>query len=209
MTSENKSKKFEFLGGRLCLDFVNIVGSRGTDSPREYLTSYADLVEWGRQAGILTEQQARGLLRKAKERQEDASQVLKRAISLRQALYRIVSATVHGKSSSRADIGIFNQELADAMSRSQIVPENGGFSWQLIGDKNALDTVLAEVVRSAAELLTSRELDRVRLCADESCAWAFVDLSKNRSRRWCDMKDCGNQAKARRHYKRVKAYGNS
>jgi predicted RNA-binding Zn ribbon-like protein len=208
MALEDKSKKFDFLGGRLCLDFVNTVGSRGTDSPSEYLTSYGDLVEWGSQAGILTEQQARGLLRQAKERQEDACQVLKRAISLREVLYRIVSATIHGKSSTRADIGMFNQEFAEAMSRSQIVPGNGGFSWQLPGDKNVLDTMLAEVARDAAELLTSKELDRVRLCASEGCAWAFVDLSKNRSRRWCDMKDCGNQAKARRHYERLKAYGN-
>jgi predicted RNA-binding Zn ribbon-like protein len=206
MTPENKSKKFDFIGGRLCLDFVN-TGSRGTDLPREYLTCYADFVDWGRQAGILTEQEARELLRKARERQEDADQIFKRAICLREAFYRIISATIYGKSATRTDLGMFNQEFAEAMSHSQIVPESSGFAWKLISDKNAFDRVLAEVVRSAADLLTSEELGKVRLCADQTCAWAFVDLSKNRSRRWCDMKDCGNQAKARRHYERVKAYG--
>jgi predicted RNA-binding Zn ribbon-like protein len=206
MTSENIRKKFYFLGGQVCLDFVNTVGSRGTDSPTEYLESYADLVEWGRQAGILTQQQARGLLRKAKEHPENADHVLQRAISLREAIYRIVSATLYGKPPASVDIGRFNQELADAMSRSQIIPESGSFSWKLIGDKNALDCVLWEVARAAANLLTSTELGRVRLCASEGCVWAFIDLSKNHSRRWCDMKDCGNQAKARRHYERVKAY---
>jgi predicted RNA-binding Zn ribbon-like protein len=208
MVVEDSNKKFHFIGEQLCLDFVNTVGSRGTDSPKEYLKSYADLVEWGRQAGIFTEQEAKGLLRKARDRQEEAEQVFKRAVSLSEAIYRIIAARIYGKPVTKIDLAILNQEFAEAMSRSQIVPENEGFAWKLVGDKNALDRVLAEVVRSAADLLTSKELGRVRLCADETCAWAFLDLSKNRSRRWCDMKDCGNQAKARRHYERVKAYGN-
>ncbi|MGH7448040.1 MAG: CGNR zinc finger domain-containing protein, partial [Longimicrobiales bacterium] len=48
------------------------------------------------------------------------------------------------------------------------------------------------------------ELDRVKLCGNDACAWLFIDVSRNRSRRWCDMKDCGNRAKARRHYARQK-----
>jgi predicted RNA-binding Zn ribbon-like protein len=207
MTVENKDKKFYFLGGRLCLDFVNTVGCRGIETLNEYLQSYSDLVEWGRQAGLLTEQEARGLLRKAVERQEDANDVLRRAIGLRETLYRIFSATVYGNSPNKVDLTMLSKELSNAMKRSQIVLESGGLSWKLFGDENALDRVLWEVVRSAADLLTSKELDRTRWCADESCGLVFVDLSKNRSRRWCDMKDCGNQAKARRHYERVKSSG--
>lgn len=206
MTSENKAYKYEFIGGRLCLDFVNIIGSRGTDSPDEHLKTYVDLVEWGKQAGILTEQEVNTVLGKAKAHQEEASLILKRAIVLREAFYRIISATINGKPVAKTDLEILNQELADAMSHSQIVQESSSFAWKLIGDTNALDRVLMEIVRSAADLLTSEELGKVRLCADQTCAWAFLDLSKNRSRRWCDMKDCGNQAKARRHYERVKAY---
>src|SRR6187402_2911539 len=104
MTSEHKSKKYDFVGGRLCLDFVNIIGFRGSDSPDEHLNTYADLVEWGKQAGILTEQEAKALLRKAKDHQEEASLIVRRAISLREAFYRIISATVNGKPATRADI---------------------------------------------------------------------------------------------------------
>ncbi|HEV2391667.1 MAG TPA: CGNR zinc finger domain-containing protein [Verrucomicrobiae bacterium] len=39
----------------------------------------------------------------------------------------------------------------------------------------------------------------MRLCQGDTCGWLFVDSSKNHSRRWCDMRDCGNRAKARRH----------
>ena len=57
----------------------------------------------------------------------------------------------------------------------------------------------------ASDLLTSTDLDRVRECSGDTCSWLFLDRSRNRSRRWCDMADCGNRAKARRHYSRLKA----
>ena len=72
-------------------------------------------------------------------------------------------------------------------------------------DEGALDRPLWPVLRSAAALLTSDDIARIRECAAERCAWLFIDHSRNRSRRWCDMRDCGNRAKARRHYARAKA----
>jgi predicted RNA-binding Zn ribbon-like protein len=48
----------------------------------------------------------------------------------------------------------------------------------------------------------SHKLDRVRSCQGDTCGWLFLDMSKNRSRRWCSMSDCGNTAKARRYYHR-------
>jgi len=50
----------------------------------------------------------------------------------------------------------------------------------------------------------------VRICeatATDGCGWLFLDETRNRSRRWCSMKDCGNRAKARRHYRRRRAEG--
>jgi predicted RNA-binding Zn ribbon-like protein len=65
--------------------------------------------------------------------------------------------------------------------------------------------MLWPVVRSAAELLTSDELGRVRECAADNCAWLFLDRSKNRSRRWCDMAVCGNRDKVRRFRQRSRS----
>lgn len=59
--------------------------------------------------------------------------------------------------------------------------------------------MLWPVARSAADLLVSPDLARVRKCAGPTCDWPFVDMSRNRSRRWCDMRECGNRAKARRY----------
>jgi predicted RNA-binding Zn ribbon-like protein len=62
--------------------------------------------------------------------------------------------------------------------------------------------MLAPIVRAAAELLTSDDRARIRECGSETCFWLFMDHSKNGTRRWCDMKVCGNREKARRHYRR-------
>jgi predicted RNA-binding Zn ribbon-like protein len=67
--------------------------------------------------------------------------------------------------------------------------------------------MLWPIVRSAAELLTSEDLGRVRRCGREGCDWLFVDSSKNRSRRWCSMEMCGSRVKSRRYYYRKREEG--
>jgi predicted RNA-binding Zn ribbon-like protein len=58
-------------------------------------------------------------------------------------------------------------------------------------------------VLSACELLVGAERRRIKECpAPDGCGWLFLDASKNAARRWCDMRTCGNIAKARRHYRR-------
>ena len=90
------------------------------------------------------------------------------------------------------------------MAQVCVVPKEGSFAWDWLNKEQALDRMLWVVARSAADLLVSGELDTVRVCAGEDCNWLFLDTSKNRSRRWCDMKSCGNRAKVRKHYKQKK-----
>jgi predicted RNA-binding Zn ribbon-like protein len=78
------------------------------------------------------------------------------------------------------------------------------FVWVWAGMSDHLTSVLWPIARSAASLLTSPQLTRVRECAGHPCGWLFLDHSKNGSRRWCDMADCGNRAKARRYRARKK-----
>jgi predicted RNA-binding Zn ribbon-like protein len=187
---------------RLCLDFANTVDWRTAAQPHELLTSYADLVAWGQRTGIVSEGTARRLLEESARGPTQAAAVLERAIVLREAIYRIFSAVVAEHAPEAADIATLNRALAETMSRLQLAWTADGFARCWSGDEDALDQVLWPVVRSAAELLTSDELGRVGVCAGDGCGWLFFDTSKNRSRRWCSMQDCGNRAKARRHYRR-------
>jgi predicted RNA-binding Zn ribbon-like protein len=61
------------------------------------------------------------------------------------------------------------------------------------------------LAQAASELMASTALDRLRACGSETCRWLFLDTSKNHTRRWCDMKICGNRMKARRFSARRRA----
>jgi predicted RNA-binding Zn ribbon-like protein len=72
-----------------------------------------------------------------------------------------------------------------------------GYHWQEARRHDPLERPLWPLVWDATALLTS---DRDWVEADGHCGWMFLDLSRQRTRRWCSMEDCGNRAKARRHY---------
>jgi len=199
-----KVSTLSLLGERLSLDFANTADWHASDQPVETLTSYSELVVWSQQAGILDKSKLQRLLEKAAGQPTGADAILARAVVLREAIYGIFSAISHGAQPFEADLSVFNGELAGALSRSQIVLTKEGFAWDWT-DEDALDQMLWPVAQDAADLLTGGDLHRVGQCADDKCGWLFFDTSRNHSRRWCSMKDCGNRAKARRHYQRSAA----
>lgn len=191
------------IGGDVCLDFANTVG--GTrQRPSERLHGYEDLVLWSAHAGAIGADEAETLARYGRERPEEAERVFVRAIALREAIYRIFEAIVLHRAPATDDLARLNRELERALARLEVAPVDGGFGYRF-GGGEALERVLWPIARSAGELLVSDELERIKGCGGEDCAWLFIDRSKNRSRRWCDMSDCGNRAKARRYYRRRRA----
>lgn len=196
---------FELTGGLLCLDFANTVDDRIDVHPRELLTSYNDLVSWGKQAQVLTEQEAQRLLDAAALHPTEASKVLERAVAVREAIFCLIKTVTKEALPEDDDLVTLSVAVAEAQAHARIVPKEGGFIWDWAGNVDELDCMLWPVVRSAADLLTSEELDDVRVCASDTCNWLFLDTSKNHSRRWCDMKSCGNREKARRFYGRKKS----
>ncbi|HEX6098805.1 MAG TPA: ABATE domain-containing protein [Thermoanaerobaculia bacterium] len=178
------SDRFRMLGGTLCLDFVNTVGGReetkgGYAVARERLEEPGHLREWASAAGLKT---------------KDAPD-LRRAIRFREALYRIFRAAIDGRRPDAEDLAALNRELA----AERLAYKSGRFTLGLDDD-----SLLAAVAADAVKLLTSDQLARVRQCGGESCGWLFLDTSRNRSRQWCDMRDCGNLAKVRRFRERQK-----
>jgi predicted RNA-binding Zn ribbon-like protein len=146
------------------------------------------------------------LSRQAADRPEEATAVLLRAIALRDSIYEIFAAIAHRQSPHATDLITLNAALSETLARSQIAPTDTGFIWQWAGDGDALDRPLWSIARSAADLLTSDDLQRVGQCADDrGCGWLFLDASRNHTRRWCDIRDCGNRAKAHRHYERKRS----
>jgi predicted RNA-binding Zn ribbon-like protein len=198
---------FELSGGRLCLDLANTVSRRKTDAPIDLLASYAHLVAWARLAGLVDQAGADALLAAAGRQPEDAARVLARAVGLREAIFGVMHALATAEGIPESPLATINAELGRAMAHARVVRADGGFAWGWDEDvpaARALDRPLWAVARSAADLLVSDDRRLIRECAEDRCAWLFLDTSKNKSRRWCDMAVCGNRAKARRHYARVK-----
>ena len=194
----------KLLGRKICIDFVNTVDWRGRDKPEEQLDTYDDLVVWASSVGILTDEEKKNLKHLAKIHSVKAKKELISAKALREIIYSIFSALEKGKPASSTDLSDFNVYFSNVMCNSKIVFAEDGFSWQVDNKTNPWEWIINPIVWSVAELLVSAEVHRVRRCADNECRWLFMDSSRNQSRRWCDMKDCGNRAKARRYYQRQK-----
>ena len=191
------------IGGAPCLDFVNTVDERLAPAPDDRLRTYADLITWSERVGILSAKDGQRLLRASARPPRAAQKVVERAIALREAIYRIFSAQIEARPFKPGDLSLFNEELSTALAQSRLTPAAQRFKWDW-RDEEALDQMLWPIVRSAAELLTSDRLERVRRCANQTCGWLFLDTSRSGRRHWCDMRYCGNRAKARRHYARVR-----
>jgi predicted RNA-binding Zn ribbon-like protein len=188
----------------VCLEFANKVKWHASEHPEESLRSYADLVTWAQGAGVLSDRKARKLLRDAAGQPAEACQVLQRAVALREAIYRIFVALIRGKPPAEADLAELNNALTRMASGARVVRMAEQFAWSWDVDEDTLDWLLWPIALSAAELLVSEGRERIGQCADDrGCGWLFLDTSKNHSRRWCDINDCGNRAKQRRHYERT------
>jgi predicted RNA-binding Zn ribbon-like protein len=197
--------QFEISGGHLALDFTNTVSRRmDPANNRERLTQYGRLVSWSQQAGLLTAKDAERLRAEAGGRPRAAIAALRRAVALREAIFDLFVSIARGKRPPAAALDTVNGALPGALASLRVGPERDGFGWRFAHDDTDLAPMLAPIVRATADLLTGADLARVRECGSDTCFWLFLDHSKNGTRRWCDMKVCGNRAKARRHYQREK-----
>ena len=68
-----------------------------------------------------------------------------------------------------------------------------GTEWGWGSAESELELPVWAIAKSAMELLTSPDVQHVRACQSDTCRWVFLVTSKNHSRRWCDMKICGNR----------------
>lgn len=197
--------KFQINAGELCLDFINTLDNRPVPERRqELLVSYEELADWAAQAGAVNASLRRALIQQAELHPARAAAVLRRAIDFRETLYRIVQSILARRRLAEDDRHALNKMLGEALSHQQLRATRQGFELDWVQDPVTLEAILWPIARSASQLLTSDDLGRVRQCGSKTCRWMFIDRSKNGSRRWCDMKVCGNRTKARNFYRRTR-----
>ena len=192
------------LGGAPCLDFANTSSGRGTPLLQEHLRSYDLLLAWSEHAGLTARAERRRLTRLAAQRPRAAARVLRRALALREAIHAIGAALAHDRRLPAPALAVVNREFAAAMAQARLRPADGGFALDWAAAPAALDSVLRPLVRSATELLLAPLRARVKQCPGHGCGWIFLDLTKNRNRRWCEMEICGSRNKVRRYRERLR-----
>jgi len=185
----------------LCLNFANTRGGR-LEASTDPAGDYSELVAWAVQSGIIAPSQAHQLLERAGREPADAAASVERAVRLREAISASFSRIAGGRSPREEELETINRALAEALPHLRLKAGEARCRWEWSAPEGALDQMLWPVARSAAELLTSDRVGRVRECAAETCSWLFLDSSRNGRRKWCDMASCGNRAKARRYYAR-------
>jgi predicted RNA-binding Zn ribbon-like protein len=185
-----------------CLDFVNAT-SNHADPSEDSLNTYDDLVSWALDVKLLSDDAAQQLWEIASQHPSRSRALHQEAIDLRETIYRILLNIANNQPPEAVDLDALNTALAEAMSHLQLTFSGDGFGWDwesLVSDPKYL---IWRVVWSARELLMSEDLENIRQC--EGCDWLFLDTSRGHRRRWCDMRTCGNRAKAQRHRNRKQA----
>jgi predicted RNA-binding Zn ribbon-like protein len=133
---------------------------------------------------------------------QKAQATLEQAKQLREIIYRIFLAIANTQEVPPSELDRFNSAWTKSLASLQVFPAQKAFRWKWVGTDEVLDSMLWPVLHSAAELLISKKLYRVKDC--EGCGWLFLDTTKSGRRRWCDMRICGNRAKSKRHYARTR-----
>ncbi|WP_258589579.1 CGNR zinc finger domain-containing protein [Mesorhizobium sp. AR02] len=194
----------------LAIRFVNMAAWRLRSEVEERLSSPTELLAWLQSNGVLSKEQFGSLRLVWKQDVDLARLVHGSAIALREVIYNLLSARIDGKAPAEADVAIFNNILASHIHSASIAWRAGAYGWNVPSPHAADSSLLMPIALSAAELLTGIRANKVRQCQDDrGCGWLFVDESRSQNRRWCSMGDCGNRAKAHRHYQRVKKQGMS
>jgi predicted RNA-binding Zn ribbon-like protein len=197
--------KFELIAGNVCLDFINTLDDRPASQPKELLKNYYELARFGEDTGILTPQQVDFFYERVHLIPDEAKEAMRRAISLREALYSIFSAVIHRQTAPGIAIERLNGNIHETVMHMRLAQVGGRLEWRFDDLASSCYGVLWPITRAAAELLASPDLALVRACSSPTCQWLFLDTSKNHHRRWCNMKVCGNRTKARKFYAKKKS----
>ncbi len=200
-----KHSLFDLSGGYPALDFVNSLDNRfDASGPVELLADYADLLRFTEQTALLEPRQA-GRLGNAVA-PEAARRALRGARELRESMAAVLYGSLEGQPPAPGDILTLERHFHAASAHQALLwkPSSGNpigrselaWGWDRVETRAEFPVWL--VAHSAAQLMLSQAMARVRACGADSCRWLFLDTSKNHTRRWCNMKVCGNRMKARR-----------
>jgi predicted RNA-binding Zn ribbon-like protein len=195
VSASPRAGSLALIGGALALDFCNTTTGRGGAHFVEHLFDYEDLLRWSAHAGIVTQKAATRLLEETGPR--DAAASFRAAMTLRAELNTLFDALASGRRAPAPVLRRLGTRYAAFWDEAELVESEGGFDWRFPAAERRPDALLEPIIRSAIEILTARDLSRLKACPGADCGWVFLDATKNAGRVWCEMEVCGTRAKLR------------
>jgi predicted RNA-binding Zn ribbon-like protein len=197
ISKADPSPAFQLVAGHPALDFINTMDWRFRESgPEELLQSYNHLLRFIEQSKMLSIKHIQLLHRNT--RKSAGERVLAACIELREAMAEVSYAWLDGRSPSAAPLRTLERHFKVARLQQRLCWKGSQLEWSWSGKEAEAELPLWLLSLATSDLMVSEAVHRVRACDNEECRWLFLDTSKNHTRRWCDMKICGNRMKARR-----------
>jgi predicted RNA-binding Zn ribbon-like protein len=190
------------VGGALAFDLTNTSSGRGGPRWLEHLQTAQNVIDWARNAKILTGRDAKRLHQLVSANRRLAGKLLDGMLELRELIHTVgveIAATSKARAKHMDDLVRIH---AECLSRARLIPTASTFAWVWDPIRSPVEAILGPVVLSALSLLTGSDLSRIKRCPGDHCGWLFFDATKNKRRRWCEMEVCGNRAKQKRRRRR-------
>jgi predicted RNA-binding Zn ribbon-like protein len=192
-------------GGCVCFNFVNTVHSRVEEDKYDYLNSYDDLIEWMKKIKLLPAEKLKDLKKLAAWDNKAAEKALIKIKKQRELLYNFFSPVIHNMGPEDTVVKSINKTLSDSLSALSFNYKNGKLKLELNNSSSDFYEPLKIIYKDVFDIIIAIPQNRLKEC--KACGWLFLDKSKNNSRTWCSMQNCGSLEKAKRYYyrKREKA----
>jgi predicted RNA-binding Zn ribbon-like protein len=194
----SRAGSLALVGGELALDFANTSSGRGSSDHKEHLQRPLHVAQWAAHARLLAPDDAAWLAAAAETDANLGARLLREALALREDIYELGAALAAGHLAPPERIKSLTKSHARALGRGRLTPIDGNFGWAWSPREAPVEAVVGPISLSALTLLQQADLARVKQCQGDECGWLFFDTTKNKSRRWCEMKVCGNRAKQKR-----------
>lgn len=188
---KNDKNNFYFVGNNLAVDFVNteVVGQEGVI---ELLNDHLDVYRWADTANISVDK-------------NDTNVDIQTILALRMAIKQLFLARMDGQKITTKILKTINQHLLNAVNEQQLINRKNELILQDLDEKLSLKKFLGRITQSAVLLITSKQVEQLKRCANVKCVLIFLDTSRAKKRRWCSMDLCGNRSKAANHYLNAKS----
>jgi len=194
----------DLIGGHPAIDFANTCSGWG-EGNEDWLVDYGRFAHWASMAGLIDEAELKRAAAGAARNPIVADRVFAEANELRFAFLRLLHAVKAGSSAKAGDLAVVNRWIRRAAELVELRQVGLAFREDWTEPLPVLEKPLLAAARAIGRFLAAGDFGRLKICPGQNCRWFFIDLSKNHSRRWCDMAVCGNLAKARRFQHRQRA----